>query len=193
MQQDGCAAPMDRSTLRRIVVVGGSGVGKTTFAQRLAARLQIPHIELDALHWEQGWAPAEKAVFRARIAQAMAENCWVADGNYSIARDLLWGQADTLVWLDYPLLLNIWRLFRRTLVRVVRREELWNGNRETWRGAFLARDSLFLYLLKTYWRRRREYPRALSQEPYAHLRVVRLRSPRQAEAWLCRIGHNPAS
>jgi adenylate kinase family enzyme len=44
--------------LRRVAVVGTSCAGKTTFAAALAGKLQVPHIELDALHWRAGWVPA---------------------------------------------------------------------------------------------------------------------------------------
>ena len=97
---------------------------------------------------------------------------------------MIWGRADTLVWLDYPLPVVLGRLTRRTLRRVMTREVLWNGNRETWRGAFFSRDSLFLFLLRTYPRQRRDYPALVAQPQFAHLALVRLGSPREAARWL---------
>jgi len=71
--------------MRRFVVVGSSsGAGKTTFARALAARLALPHIELDALHWQQtGWELPEREVFRERVDRATSAEAWVLDGNYS--------------------------------------------------------------------------------------------------------------
>ena len=86
---------------RRIAVVGTSGSGKTTLAHRLAERLGIPHVELDALHWGPNWTPVAADLFRERVAQALSGEAWVVDGNYSRVRDIIWTRADTLVWLDY--------------------------------------------------------------------------------------------
>ena len=166
--------------LRRIIVVGVTGSGKTTLARGLAWRFALPHVELDALYWGPGWTPASPEVFRARTAEALRGEAWVADGNYHIARDIVWSRATTFVWLDYSLPVILWRLTRRSLRRVFTREELWHGNRERLREQFFSRNSLYFWALKSYWRRRREYPAALRQPEHAHLAVVRLRSPRAA-------------
>jgi len=168
---------------RRIAVVGSTGAGKTTLAKTLAARFRYPHVELDALNWDAGWCMAPREVFRSRIASALALDAWVSDGNYSVARDLVWGRADTLVWLDYPLRVILPRLIHRTIRRGVTGEELYNGNREHLTFLF-ARDSLVLWALKTHRRRRREYPTALAQPQFAHLAVLRLRTPAETAAWL---------
>jgi adenylate kinase family enzyme len=164
--------------------VGISGAGKTTLARQLAARLGLPHVELDALHWEPGWQPADPEVFRQRVAAALQGNTWVVDGNYRRVRDLVWSRATLLLWLDYPRPLIFWRLLGRTLRRTVRREELWQGNRERFREQFLSRDSLFLWAWQTYYRLHREYPLLLQQPAYRHLQVQRFHSPRQTARWV---------
>jgi adenylate kinase family enzyme len=169
---------------QRIVVVGTTGSGKTTLARRIATLRQVPHIELDALHWQANWTEAPLDVFRARIAQAVAGETWTLDGNSSRTRDLVWQRADTIIWIDYSLAVILLRLVRRTLRRVLAREELWNGNRETWRGTVFSRDSVLWWALKTYRRRRREYPELFARPEYRHLSVIRLRSPRKTEQWL---------
>jgi len=175
---------------RRIVVVGTTGCGKTTLARQLAQRLAIPHVELDALHWGPGWTPAPLDLFRQRAAQALSGETWVVDGNYHVVRDIVWSRADTVVWLDYALPVILARLFWRTLRRIVTREALWNENRERFRAQFLSRDSLFLWALRSYPRRRREYPLLLQQPAYVHLTVVRLPSPRASRTWLSQIGES---
>ena len=170
--------------LDRIVVIGTTSAGKTTLARQLSERLGAPHVELDALHWEPNWTPAVPELFRERVAQATLPSAWVADGNYSAVRDIVWTRATTLVWLDYSMAVITWRLPWRTLIRIARREELWNGNRETMRGVFLSRDSLLVWVFQTHWKQRRTFPNGLRQPEYAHLDVVHLRSPRATRHWL---------
>jgi len=172
---------------RRIAVVGTTGSGKTTMARRIAQRLAINHVELDALHWGPNWTPAPLELFRARTKQALNGDAWVVDGNYSKVRDIVWGRADTIVWLDYPLLVILGRLVWRTLRRVFTREELWQGNRERFVAQFASRDSLFLWALRTYPRRRKEYPALIQRPEYIRLTVVHLRSPRAARDWLASL------
>ena len=119
--------------LRRVAVVGTSCAGKTTFAAALAAQLQVPHIELDALHWRAGWVPAPGEVFRQAVATAVAAERWVSDGNYGVVRDLVWGRATAVVWLDYPFATVLWRALYRTARRALLREQLYSGNRETFK------------------------------------------------------------
>jgi adenylate kinase family enzyme len=168
---------------QRVIVLGTSASGKTTLAKRLATLLDAPHIEMDALHWEPNWTQATEAALRERVVAAIAGERWVVDGNYSMVRDLTWPRAETVIWLDYPLPLILLRLTRRTLRRVVLREELWNGNRERLWEQF-TRDSLYWWVLTTYRRRRREIPAYLAEPAYAHLTLVHMRSPRAADAWL---------
>lgn len=170
----------------RYVVIGVTGAGKSTLAKQLARKLDLTFIELDALHWEKNWQEAPDEVFCSRVEAATRASRWVADGNYHIVRHLLWQRAEVAVWLDYAFPLVFWRLFTRTVRRAMRQQELWNGNRETfwWHLKLWSDESLFRWLFKTYWRRKREYSRLLCQPEYAHLRVIHLRTPNQAEAWL---------
>ncbi len=169
---------------RRTIIVGTTGSGKTTLARSLAQRFTIPHIELDALHWGPDWTPATRDDFRERVAQVLAGDAWVTDGNYSMVRDIVWSRADTLIWLDYSLGVIYRRLIPRTLRRVVSREELFNGNQETLRGALLSRDSLFMWALKTHRSRRQRYEADLASPEYAHLTVLRFHHPHDADRWL---------
>lgn len=177
--------------MRRIAVVGPTGSGKTTLAAELAKRLGVPHVELDALHWGPGWAAPDLEAFRDRVAAALAGEGWVADGNYRKVREIIWTRADTLVWLDYPLWLTLWRLLRRTVRRVGKQEVLWNGNRETWWGTLLAKDSLLRLSVQGHRRMREGYPLALQLPEYRHLRVVRLRTPQETGAWLAQVSQDP--
>jgi adenylate kinase family enzyme len=164
-----------------------TGAGKTTFAAALATRLGVPHVELDALHWEPNWTMADLDLFRRRVASVVANPGWVVDGNYSKVRDLVWTRAEAVVWLDYPFALTFARLVRRTLGRIRSGQELWNGNRERFAEQFLSRDSIFLWAIQTHPRYRATYPALLASEPYAHLQLIRLRTPQAAHHWLATL------
>jgi adenylate kinase family enzyme len=169
---------------RFAIVSSASGCGKTTLGRELAARLGVPFHELDALHHGPGWIEASGEELRARVEPLLAGEAWVVDGAYrSKLGDLVLERADVVVWLDLPRRVWLPRLLRRTAGRIARREELWNGNRETLRNVVFSRDSLVLFALRNYPRRRREYPGAL-----AAFEVRRLRSPREVERWLATFG-----
>lgn len=177
-------ASANRDSLKRIVVVGTSGAGKTTLASELARLLGAPHVELDAYRHGPNWTETPDDIFRQSISDALTSREWVVDGNYSIARDIVWARATNIVWLDYPFNVTFWRLFRRTMIRYFTRAELWNGNREDLKGVLFARDSLFVWAFRRHWSRRKSYPIAFARPEYAHLEVLRFRSPRSADRWL---------
>ena len=169
---------------QRICVVGTTGAGKSTLAGELARRLHIPHIELDAIHWEPGWKEADREITRACVRNIVHTDSWVIDGNYGFLRDILWPRAEALVWLDYPLPIIFWQLWRRTWKRVREKELLWGTNTERLGEQFFSKDSLFLWALKTHARHRRIYTNLPTLSEYAHLKVYQFKSPRETNEWL---------
>lgn len=167
--------------VRRVLVKGGSGAGKTTLGRALAGHLNVPCIELDALHHGPNWTAASAEELRARVLQlADDERGWVVDGNYdSKLGALLLDRAELVVWLDLPLTTKLWRLIKRSSSRWVSQEELWNGNRETLGGLFWGADSLFLWAIRSHYRQRRAWP-----QQFAGRRCVRLRTTEEVERWL---------
>jgi adenylate kinase family enzyme len=138
-------------------VIGHTGSGKTTFARALAAKLGVPHVELDALHWRSGWVIAPPHEVQARVEELLKGDGWVFDGNYggTLGTTVL-DRADLVVWLDLPFRTTFPRVLRRTLRRLRTSEQLWDTtNQESFRSAFLSRDSILLYSIKTHRRRRR--------------------------------------
>ena len=105
---------------KRVWVCGLSGSGKTTVARRLAAFLDVPHVELDALHWRHrpDWGMPSDDEFLPDVRQATAGDAWVVEGNYTRSRDSFWPRVELMVWLDLPLRTACWRVFLRTLRRI---------------------------------------------------------------------------
>jgi adenylate kinase family enzyme len=180
---------MQSFPFKRIVVVGATSSGKSTLAKRLADQFNLDFIELDALHWEPNWIKAPLDVFRARVDQATHAECWAAAGNYHTARDIIWPRAQAIIWLDYSLWTIFWQLTRRTFTRWWTRELLWGTNRENLLIHFKlwSDDSLYRWLFKTYWRRKREYPMLFAQPENAHLKIIQLKSPKETEEWVGRF------
>jgi adenylate kinase family enzyme len=173
--------------VKRVNVKGTSGSGKSTFGRELARRLGVPYVELDALHHGPNWAEPTAEEFRARVRAAIEArpDGWVIDGNYEVKLgDTVIGSADTIVWLDLPLPLKLRWLWLRTTHRIRGDVELWSGNKESWRGAFWGRESLFGWMLRTHFRQRRDWPARFGGDP----RFVRLRSVREAKEWLDGVG-----
>jgi adenylate kinase family enzyme len=172
--------------VHRVSVVGNSGSGKSTLAAALADHLDVPWIELDSIYHQPGWVPLPAPDFRARVEALAAGDAWVIDGNYTAVRDLIWGRADTVVWLDLSRPLVMSRVVNRTLRRAVRRQELWNGNREPLSN-WLTLDperSIIMWSWTQHAKYRVRYEAAMADPAWAHLSFVRLRSPVAVKAFL---------
>lgn len=178
--------PSPTFPFHRVIVIGTTSSGKSTFSRQLAKLLGLDLIELDALHWESNWREAPDDVFLARVKKAISTEKWIVAGSYHIARDLIWPQAEAAIWLDYSLLRILWQLTRRTFTRWWTQEILWGTNRENlWVHFKLwSTDSLFHWLFKTYWKRKREYPLLLSLPQHKHLKVFRFKHPKETSEWL---------
>jgi adenylate kinase family enzyme len=173
-------------TFQRVVVVGAAGTGKTTLARKIASRIGAPHIELDALKYKQDWIVASDESFRGEVAAYVGTERWVIDGNYADVQDLIWLRAQLLVWIDFRLLIALWWLVRRTFSRLFTDETLANGNREQFSRVF-GRQSILLWTIRSYYRRRKLYEELLTHPRYARLQVVRLRSPAAVCGWIAEL------
>src|SRR3954454_25382253 len=173
----------------RIVILGRTGSGKTTLARQLAAALHVPHVELDSLYFGPEFSTAPLPLLRDRTSAAIAGDRWVTDGNKRAVRDLVWPRADTVVWLDYPVYVSLWRLAQRARRRTtsLRTEAARTGRRTGLPRQMLAAASGVLTALRSHRGQRREYPRLFAQPENRHLAVARLRSPRATRRWLARV------
>ncbi|HEY9151785.1 MAG TPA: hypothetical protein VIN60_02785 [Anaerolineales bacterium] len=184
---------MNSFPFKRIVIVGTTSSGKSTLAKRSAEQFALDFIELDALHWEPNWHEAPDDVFRVRADEATRAERWVVAGNYHQVRDIVWSRAEAVIWLDYSFPRVFWQLTVRTFRRGILQEELWNGNREKlwWHFKLWSDESLYRWLFKTYWKRKREYPMLFAQSENAHLKIVRMKSPKETEEWLRSVVNDP--
>jgi len=171
---------------QRILILGRTGSGKTTLARELAAAIDVPHVELDALYFGPGFSTVPLPVLRERTTEAVAGERWVTDGNKSAVRDLVWPRADTVVWLDYPVAVSLWRLGKRALWRtsVLTTEASHSGDKAGLPKQMLSAAKGVLTALRSHRGQRRAYPRMFAEPQNHHLAVVRLRSPRATRRWL---------
>src|SRR5207248_9352838 len=101
--------------MKRVLVIGSGGTGKTTVAQRLARRTGLPLIHLDLLYWRPGWQPTPGEEWRETVRRLVAGERWIIDGNYGGTLDLRLAACDTVVFLDLPRVLCLWRVLVRQL------------------------------------------------------------------------------
>jgi adenylate kinase family enzyme len=177
---------------QRIVVNGGPGAGKSTVARAIATQLGLPYTEIDSLYHGPGWSPRETFVDEVR-AIAAGER-WVSEWQYDATRPILLDRCDLMVWLDLPRFVTTWRVTRRTLRRRLRREQLWNGNREgpLWR-ILTDPEHIIRWAWKVHPRAAERVGEVLRGRP--RLPVVRLRNSAEIGRWLSGLsaaGDTPA-
>lgn len=178
----------------RILILGRTGSGKTTLAREVAAALEVPHVELDSLYFERDLSTVPLPVLRERTSAAIAGERWVTDGNKRAVRDLVWPRADTIVWLDYPAYVSLWRLAKRARTRTssLSAQAAESGRRADVPKQMLTAAKGVLTALRSHRGQRREYPRLFARPENRHLAVARLRSPRATRRWIGRVAGRPA-
>lgn len=175
--------PSERSP-KRIIVQGTSGSGKTILARALSKKLGIEHTEIDALHHLPDWQDRPTEELRQIIARIVERDSWIIDGNYKVVTSEYVRKADTIVWLDYLFMTVFMRLFFRTVRRLITKEVLWHGNRESFKKSFFSRDSILVWMVTTHGRRKRQCRELQAELADTDVEFVRFSRPRQAEAWL---------
>ena len=175
----------------RVVVIGSSGSGKSTFGRALAGACDLARVELDALNWAPGWVDRSKTDaqdFVRRVDAAIAGDRWVTDGNYREAMTRILPRASHLIWLDYSKAVVMRRVIQRSFVRAVDRQELWpgTGNREDF-ARWLDKGHPIRWAWDTYNRRRGQYEALFADPKLAAVTKHRLRQPREAEPLIARL------
>lgn len=166
----------------RVLFYGVTGSGKSSAARAYADRTGLPEFSADDdIGWLPGWRQPDTAKQRELAARIAGQDQWVLDSAYGVWRDLVVPRAELIVGLDYPRWLSLLRLIRRSLRRVIAREEVCNGNRETL-GRLLAPDSIIGWHFRSFSRKRRVM-RELESSP-GTAEVIIFQHPRELEAWL---------
>lgn len=167
--------------MKRVLVIGSGGAGKSTFARRLGERLGLEVIHLDRVYWRPGWVEPPKDEWRRKVEELCARESWVMDGNFSGTLELRLAACDTAIFLDLPRAVCLWRVLKRRLMYGdTPRPDMAEGCREKF-------DLKFMRWVWAYPVRSRPKVLALLDRLADDKRVVRLRSSAEAERFLAGV------
>ncbi len=172
----------------KIVIVGTSGCGKTTLGRKLAKLTGHTLVDLDSIYWLPNWTPRPDDEFFALLQKEVSSDSWIICGNYSRAREQIWGQADMIIWLDLPLLTCLWRGFKRSLVSFITQRPCCNGNYETAARLF-GKDSILLWIYSTYKRRKNSYAKFFTA-PCDNRRFIKLKTTKEVSTFYHSLGQD---
>jgi hypothetical protein len=117
--------------MRKVIVIGSPGAGKTTFSNTLGSKLGIPVHYLDKYFWKENWTPTPQADFLKIQDDLMSGDKWIIDGNYLKSINHRIPNADTIIFFDFPKIINLWRTFKRFFWNFgTIRLEMGGGNKE---------------------------------------------------------------
>jgi adenylate kinase family enzyme len=171
----------------RLSVIGCSGSGKTTLAREAARRLGAPFIELDAIRHQANWVELPDDQLRPRVAEAIAGDAWVCDGDYSAVYPMILERSTDVAWLDPPKSVVMAQVIWRSFSRAITARELWNGNRESFAN-WSDRGHPIRWAWTKFEGVRAKYARKTASGEFAHVAVHHLRDRHGARAFLARLG-----
>lgn len=164
--------------MKKVLVIGPGGAGKSTFARRLGESLNIEVLHLDKIYWQPGWVETPKSEWRTTVEELLKRNAWIMDGNYSGTLDIRFEACDTIVFLDMPRMLCLRRVLKRfVMYRNRRRPDMADGCREKLSLEFA------LWIWNYARRTRPKIVRMLEANPEGK-RIVWLRSQTDVESFL---------
>jgi hypothetical protein len=164
--------------LKRILVIGCSGSGKSTFAAQISDKTGLPFTPTDPFYWKPYWQLAEIETVIELVDAATQKEVWILDGNFEDWRSIVWQRADTIVWLEYPLWRILFQVFTRNLGLWFTQKPTWSGNRMTWQVVW----SGVRHALRSHKSKLVKYPGYLAEFP--NVQQFRFKHPREASEWL---------
>jgi adenylate kinase family enzyme len=171
----------------RVAIIGTSCSGKSTLAAVISKQLDIPHIELDALHWKPNWVERPDGEFCKLVESEVSRPKWVIDGNYAVAREIVWPRATTIIWLDYSFPTVIFRALKRSVRRAFTKEKVCSGNTESFRQSFFSRNSVILWVIRTHKANRSKYNELLSSDQMKHFDIKIFASHQHLSSYFCSL------
>ncbi|MBO0721819.1 MAG: DNA topology modulation protein [Blastocatellia bacterium] len=164
--------------MRKILIIGSGGAGKSTFARRLSKIINIEVVHLDTLYWKPGWAKTPDVEWRKTVEALIERDSWIMDGNYSNTLDVRFKACDTMILLDLPTRVCLWRVLKRMVeYRNRKRPDLAEGCYEKF-------DLEFLLWVWNYRKRTKPKILKLIEENCHGKRVIRLRSTTEVKRYL---------
>ncbi|MFD2045984.1 DNA topology modulation protein [Ornithinibacillus salinisoli] len=168
--------------MRRIMVIGiSSGVGKSTFAQKLGKALHLNVYHLDALFWKPGWVEASLEEFSKAQQEIVNQREWIIEGNYSNTFDIRAEHADTIIYLELPLHVCLYRVVKRWLMNIGRtRPDMGEGCKEKLDWDFMK------FIFTTYYPRKRKMNERFQslQSLGSKKEIIILRSKKEIHSYL---------
>lgn len=167
--------------MKKILVIGSGGSGKSTFSARLGRLLNIEVIHLDVLYWKPGWVETPKPEWREKVIELLKRETWIIDGNYSGTFDIRFAACDTVIFLDVARSVCLWRVLKRLLLYRIRgRPDMAAGCRERF-------DPKFIMWVWRYRTKTRPRVLQLLRDNSESKQIVHLRTQSEIEGFLARI------
>lgn len=170
--------------MKRIIIPGAVGAGKTTLAKQLSKKLGIPHVEVDHIFWLPNWKqrPVEERIKIAK--EKLSGDKWIVCGNHSWLKEIMWDRADTVIWLDYSFWRCLFRVLKRAACLIYTKKEICGGNKESFSRLFFSKGSILVHLFTKYGKFKKRYSAMMTSSDFKHINFIRLKSPRETEKWL---------
>lgn len=164
-----------------LYIVGTSGSGKSTLSQKLSVDLNLNYIDIDAHRFHENWVPRNETEYRKEVvSKIQSSKPFVADGNYRRVLGRIRHDIDYIIWLDYPFYLVLWRVFSRTIRRLLTKEKICGENYESWSKQFFSKTSIFVWVFKSFRKNRRRYTRLLTKKDYKE-KMIHVKHPTDLE------------
>ncbi len=164
--------------MKKILVIGTSGSGKSTLAKYLSELLDVQFFPSDDFYWEASWKISSSEKVYEQVRDVISQKEWILDGNFDDERELVWKQADCIVWLDYPLSTILKQVATRNFHWLLTRKAIWSGNKMTFQRAI----SGIRHAVKSYSMKRKHYPSWLAK--LSGVKIYRFCTKQETEIWL---------